>query len=1474
MSKPNCDCQQNDSTAQEYPVEINPFELEDCESQPKRGDHLYFELEKDGSSLIKDTMETDSTVTKEKQGKKKGKKTDRKKRNSIIQSLIEVLNKDKSSEGKSEGKVNSKSVSEDITEIKHSDKKSGKKVSITEDVSQAEDNFSLLRGKCKNEFDSNVGPIYDLASELEIQPNQKPPKKLSPKWGEKKTDSLRSSVSVGNRGCQEGFGSPNVSIASNSEMGEYSLAFLRSTESQLSDSDIEKLKAKGFENLNTGNNSTDQPDGHYDEADDEYCCPTESEGEGENFDWGSEFEDEDDNVYHDPETPDDKEESVYEKPLPKPPKNKVANKVPSGLNFLNRKSSTVVESVKPSTEEILMTTCLPVTINPDKHPPPFLPPEPVYLSENQKKRRMIISLIIQSEQSYLEALERILKDYEKTVLDFIPNSKSKLKHVFAQTRDIVSHHKMFQIELSEIARKWDEEEKIGDTFTASFSKSMLVDSYSMYVNNFAAAMEEIRTLRRQKASFDELLKNQEKLGPDRLSIFGLMVKPVQRFPQFMMFIQDLIKYTPQNHPDRRALQLALTELENVAYKLNERKRQSEQEFQAHQIVHKLVKQKVQHLLTANFNHDARRRALRSDLMEQICGEVGNLKCKNRRIILMNDKLLCVKVLEKEQSGFVVERLALRWFANLSDIELKDTAITPEMLSVVKKDSDKIDIISTRLDQYLEHPEEDPYHIYADLKDMLHDYNILGQISGLLASLKRSYVGHGLNEELIHEVSRDLQRMIQLKDEQLRLVNSCSIVLEDTSKTDKPHYVLQTQSASLKQEWCVDFLMAKLAVDKSNMPAWDSSLSSDVVYDSIPAVFMRHLAVDVPRTYTQIKCAVSIFLNPENSSVGVGVQHLWVCASNDKLGQISLLSIHNSKPSLMESFKACSCEITAVELVPGCGSCSVLGSYLFAEDTVWMSTVMNEILIFPLTNIDGAHRQVIATIKLPSTAISLKFVDERFFCGLDSGVVLIFSRSEAGNWDILTPAVFHFGTSQVKFHFVHEEDLYLSCENQLFLMEIDSLQQKARHVLMTENKSDIDTVVKSGVGIWVSFKESAVIKLFHIESMENLQELSVGNFVNRIRSERLWSLSGATENLVVTCLAISRGLLWIGTSTGLILTVPLPRLSDGVPLYRGKPNISLHAHKGSVRFLLSLNCSTSTMELNSASSLRAVLRTRSSRRNLERERAEENAQREPSMPEDAEPSASTKPSPPKATDEMNDFSKVGLKRTLSNQSRPLNLLTDAEAEAIKEWEELNSSEDKKTTRSSKLNQKTSFEESLSTLKRSSYSLKKGEKRLSAGSVVSEKMDLSEQNLPSLEKPHEVEMLYEVLMEEGMGRAEEHESPEASSAATGSEQALKRHSESTAGDHVSLLSPDSSLPSSKTVTLSPSSSTSSTNSSKETTDLGTSGMKRGTSLKRTLSRKVSNNAVIVLSGGDGCCDLDCSRSQSKTDCASVMLWIYKY
>lgn len=86
-------------------------------------------------------------------------------------------------------------------------------------------------------------------------------------------------------------------------------------------------------------------------------------------------------------------------------------------------------------------------------------------------------------------------------------------------------------------RNWDTEEKIGDVFMAAFSKPVVLDLYSGFINNFSVAMELAKMETKRKSALADFFRLQQMNAHDRLSFFGLMVKPVQRFPQFILFLQ-------------------------------------------------------------------------------------------------------------------------------------------------------------------------------------------------------------------------------------------------------------------------------------------------------------------------------------------------------------------------------------------------------------------------------------------------------------------------------------------------------------------------------------------------------------------------------------------------------------------------------------------------------------------------------------------------------------------------------------------------------------------------------------------------------------------------------------------------------------------------------------------------------------------------------------------------------------------------
>lgn len=85
-------------------------------------------------------------------------------------------------------------------------------------------------------------------------------------------------------------------------------------------------------------------------------------------------------------------------------------------------------------------------------------------------------------------------------------SSSKLTTLFHRVSEILQCHTLFRIALAECVRQWDRDEKIGDVFVASFSKAIVLDIYSDFINNFTRAMEVAKQESKKKTAFADFLK--------------------------------------------------------------------------------------------------------------------------------------------------------------------------------------------------------------------------------------------------------------------------------------------------------------------------------------------------------------------------------------------------------------------------------------------------------------------------------------------------------------------------------------------------------------------------------------------------------------------------------------------------------------------------------------------------------------------------------------------------------------------------------------------------------------------------------------------------------------------------------------------------------------------------------------------------------------------------------------------------------
>ncbi|XP_014465926.2 rho guanine nucleotide exchange factor 10 isoform X1 [Alligator mississippiensis] len=814
------------------------------------------------------------------------------------------------------------------------------------------------------------------------------------------------------------------------------------------------------------------------------------------------------------------------------------------------------------------------------HTEAIMTPMPEGLSQQQVVRRYILGSVVDSEKNYVDALKRILEQYEKPLSEMEPKllSERKLKMVFYRIKEILQCHSMFQIALASRVSDWDSVEMIGDVFVASFSKSMVLDAYSEYVNNFSTAVGILKKTCATKPAFLDFLKQCQESSPDRITLYGLMMKPIQRFPQFILLLQDMLKNTTKGHPDRLPLQMALTELETLAEKLNERKRDADQRCEIKQIAKAMNERYLNKLLSSGNRYLIRT----DDMIETVYNDKGEIvKTKERRLFMLNDVLMCATVSARssyESSGIVAtgQRYLLKWSVPLGQVEVIEYGSSEgqgENCRFPPQHSAENVVVSVKPNKLYMGPGQ----LYHDLQNLLHDLNVIGQISQLIGSLKGNY--QNLNQSVAHDWTSGLQKLILKKEDEIRAADRCRIQLQLPGKQDKsgrPTFftaVFNTFTPAIKQSWINNLQMAKLALAEENLLGWFCAEDdgNQIKKEKHP-LLVRHMPVMMAKQQEfKIECAaynpepyVSSETEPDSCSMEHGF--LWIGSCTNQMGQIAIVSFQNSNPKVIECFNVES-RILCMVYIPDKEKPRELNVVPESENGARKASSvpticlgMEEGSISVYKSHQGSKKFRLQHFFTPekSTVMSLAYMSQYLFAGLVNGNITIYTKAEDGNWNPEPEKVVKLGVLPVRSLLVMEETIWAASGGQIFIISTETHSVEHYFEAHQEEGMVISHMAVAGVGIWIAFTSGSTLRLFHTETLKHLQDINIATPIHNI-------LSGQ-QRVSVTSLLVCHGLLLVGTNLGIIVALPVPRL-QGIPKVTGRGMVSYHAHNGPVKFLI-------------------------------------------------------------------------------------------------------------------------------------------------------------------------------------------------------------------------------------------------------------------------------------------------------------------
>ncbi|XP_072607159.1 rho guanine nucleotide exchange factor 10-like protein isoform X5 [Vulpes vulpes] len=845
------------------------------------------------------------------------------------------------------------------------------------------------------------------------------------------------------------------------------------------------------------------------------------------------------------------------------------------VSFLHRK-----DVLGDSEEEDM--GLLEVSVTDIKPPAPELGPMPDGLSPQQVVRRHILGSIVQSEGSYVESLKRVLQDYRNPLMEMEPKvlSARKCQVVFFRVKEILHCHSMFQIALSSRVAEWDSTEKIGDLFVASFSKSMVLDVYSDYVNNFTNAMSIIKKACLTKPAFLEFLKRRQVCSPDRVTLYGLMVKPIQRFPQFILLLQDMLKNTPRGHPDRLSLQLALTELETLAEKLNEQKRLADQVAEIQQLTKSVSdRSSLNKLLTSG----QRQLLLCETLTETVYGDRGQLiKSKERRVFLLNDMLVCANINFKGQleiSSLVPlgPKYVVKWNTALPQVQVVEVG---QDGGSYDKDNVLIQHAGAKKASAVGQAQNKVYfgppRLFQELQDLQKDLAVVEQITFLISTLHGTY--QNLNMTVAQDWCLALQRLMRVKEEEIHSANKCRLRLLLPGKPDKSGrpisfmVVFITPNPLSKISWVNRLHLAKIGLREENQPGWlcpDEDKKSKapfwcpILACCIPAFSSRGLSLQLGAlVHSPVSCPLLGF-SAVSTSLPQG--YLWVGGGQEGAGgQVEIFSLNRPSPRTVKSFPLAA-PVLCMEYIPepeegesGDESHVATEPSATVHPTICLGLQDGSILVYGSVD---TGTQCLATCRSPGLqpVLCLRHSPFHLFAGLQDGTLAAYPRTSGGvPWDLESPPVcLTVGPGPIRTLLSLEDAVWASCGPRVTVLDATSLQTQQSFEAHQDEAVSVTHMVKAGSGVWMAFSSGSSIRLFHTETLEHLQEINIAT--------RTTFLLPGQKQLCVTSLLICQGLLWVGTDQGVIVLLPVPRL-EGIPKITGKGMVSLNGHCGPVAFL--------------------------------------------------------------------------------------------------------------------------------------------------------------------------------------------------------------------------------------------------------------------------------------------------------------------
>uniref|UniRef100_A0A1I7UQM1 JNK-interacting protein 3 n=1 Tax=Caenorhabditis tropicalis TaxID=1561998 RepID=A0A1I7UQM1_9PELO len=211
---------------------------------------------------------------------------------------------------------------------------------------------------------------------------------------------------------------------------------------------------------------------------------------------------------------------------------------------------------------------------------------------------------------------------------------------------------------------------------------------------------------------------------------------------------------------------------------------------------------------------------------------------------------------------------------------------------------------------------------------------------------------------------------------------------------------------------------------------------------------------------------------------------------------------------------------------------VSGQMSGALPTVWMGGQNQYIYIHSAVT---ACKQCLRRIKMPDAVLSIVHFKGRIFAALANGTIAIFHRNKHGEWSDEGYHSLRVGsaTSSVRSLCLVSTNIWATYKNCVVVIDAESLQIVKVFAAHPRKDSQVRNMQWIGAGVWLSIRLDSTLRLYHAHTYEHLQDVDIEPYVTKMLGTSKLDFS----YMRTTALLVSNRRLWIGTGTGVIISVP-------------------------------------------------------------------------------------------------------------------------------------------------------------------------------------------------------------------------------------------------------------------------------------------------------------------------------------------------